>query len=67
VEVEIADKGKGIPPEKQRDLATAKAGVGMRGMQERVRQLGGTFKITSNGKGTCVAVVFPIAQHVAVA
>ena len=67
VELEIVDKGKGIPPEKQRELATAKAGVGMRGMQERVRQLGGTFKITSNGKGTSVAVVFPIAQPVAVA
>jgi PAS domain S-box-containing protein len=65
VKLEIADQGKGIPPEKQRELATAKAGVGMRGMQERVRQLGGTFKITSNGKGTCVAVVFPIAHPVA--
>ena len=67
VELEIVDKGKGIPPEKQRELATAKAGVGMRGMQERVRQLGGTFTITSNGKGTSVAVVFPLAHPVAVA
>jgi signal transduction histidine kinase len=29
-------------------------------MRERVRELGGTFKIDSNGDGTCVRVHLPI-------
>lgn len=40
--VKIEDKGKGIPPEKREKLAAAGApGVGLRGMRERLRQLGG--------------------------
>lgn len=31
----IIDRGKGIDPEKQRLMATAKAGVGLRGREER--------------------------------
>ena len=59
--VEIADKGKGIPPEKQEHLSSAGApGVGIRGMRERVRQLGGTLEINSNGTGTVVIVKLPV-------
>ncbi|MFZ0808623.1 MAG: DUF4118 domain-containing protein, partial [Candidatus Sulfotelmatobacter sp.] len=40
VRVEIHDTGKGIPLEKQEDLSTsAKLGVGVRGMRERLTQL----------------------------
>ena len=61
--VEIEDKGKGIPPEKQQQMATAGApGVGIRGMRERLRQLGGTLEINSNGSGTVVTVWLPIAE-----
>lgn len=67
VELEISDKGKGISAERQRELTTAKSGVGVRGMQERVRQVGGALTVTSNGNGTCVAATLPIAHSVAVA
>jgi len=63
VSVEIADKGKGIPPEKQQEMATAGApGVGIRGMRERLRQLGGTLDIDSNGTGTVVTASLPITE-----
>src|SRR5258708_17661110 len=47
--VEVEDAGKGIPPEKE---AAPHAGVGLRGMRERLRRLGGTLQIQSNGAGT---------------
>jgi signal transduction histidine kinase len=63
VQVEIEDKGKGIPPEKQYQMASAGApGVGIRGMRERLRQLGGSLDINSNGTGTVVTVWLPIAE-----
>ncbi|HEY6372033.1 MAG TPA: sensor histidine kinase [Candidatus Sulfotelmatobacter sp.] len=59
--VEIADNGKGIPAEKKQQLAsTGTPGVGIRGMRERLRQLGGTLEINSNGYGTVVTVRLPI-------
>lgn len=61
--VEIEDKGKGIPPEKQEEIASAGApGVGVRGMRERLRQLGGTIEIDSSATGTVVTVELPTAD-----
>jgi PAS domain S-box-containing protein len=60
VELEVRDAGKGISPERQRQLHTAKSGVGVRGMEERVRQFGGTLKISSSEQGTKVAVHLPL-------
>ncbi|HKU25433.1 MAG TPA: sensor histidine kinase [Candidatus Sulfotelmatobacter sp.] len=72
VEVEIADKGNGMTPEKLQELAaTGTPGVGIRGMRERLRQLGGTLEIESSKSGTVVTVklpverVSPVALHVA--
>jgi len=68
VRIEVRDKGKGIPPEKLSEIAVSHTpGVGIRGMQERVRQLGGTLKITSDGadKGTLVVALFPSAAPTA--
>jgi signal transduction histidine kinase len=64
VMVEIADKGKGIPPEKREEMSSSSGapGVGIRGMRERLRQLGGTLEIDSNGSGTVIAVRLPIAE-----
>jgi signal transduction histidine kinase len=61
--VEVEDRGKGIPPEKQQEIASAGAsGVGLRGMRERIRQLGGSLEIGSDGKGTVVVARLPIAS-----
>ena len=63
VRVEIEDAGKGIPLEKQIALqSSAQSGVGVRGMRERLRRLGGTLQIHSNGKGTRVIAVLPITH-----
>ncbi len=60
VTFEVSDQGKGISVEKQKDLTTAKSGVGVRGMEERVRQFGGDLQITSTANGTTVLVTLPI-------
>jgi PAS domain S-box-containing protein len=66
--VEIRDSGAGIPRAKQANLLLS-GGVGLRGMQERIRQLGGTLEIDSNEHGTVVTATLPIArpagEHVA--
>ena len=61
--VEVADKGKGIPPEKRKEMSSSGLpGVGIRGMRERLRQLGGTLEIDSNGAGTVITVRLPISE-----
>ena len=58
--LEIKDSGKGIPPnvlEASRE-ALGTMGVGLRGMSERVRHLGGTFTLLSEG-GTTVSASLP--------
>jgi len=62
IRLEVVDEGKGIPVEKQADLLSCGTpGVGIRGMRERLRQLGGTLEITCNGigKGPKVIAKFP--------
>ena len=65
VRVKAEDRGKGIPRERKSNTElSGREGVGIRGMRERVRQLGGTLEITSpeDGKGTTVIARFPVAQ-----
>ena len=65
VRVEVQDKGKGIPREKRSELELrGKAGVGIRGMRERLRQLGGTLEIKPgrNGPGTVVVAQLPTSN-----
>jgi two-component system NarL family sensor kinase len=59
--VQVRDEGKGIPLEKQRELsASGRTGVGFRGMRERIRQLGGSLEIQSDGTGTAVTAMLPL-------
>ncbi len=61
--VEVEDHGKGIPPEKLEEMASAGTpGVGIRGMRERLRQLGGNLKIESGESGTVVTVRLPLLE-----
>jgi len=61
VRVLVEDKGKGIPPEKRAQIASSGTpGVGVRGMRERLRQLGGDMEIHSeSGRGTKITVQLP--------
>jgi len=63
VSLEIEDKGHGITPEKKSVLLrSGPLGVGLRGMRERVLQLGGTLHIDSENGGTTIRAMFPIAK-----
>jgi PAS domain S-box-containing protein len=61
VRLEVRDAGKGIPAEAQTGLSSGKlSGVGLRGMHERLRQMGGHLDIESNSSGTLVIATLPI-------
>ncbi|MGA9473048.1 MAG: ATP-binding protein [Terriglobales bacterium] len=60
--IQVQDHGKGIPLEKQRALIeSGLGGVGFAGMRERLRQLGGTLEIRSEGRGTLVGATLRVA------
>jgi two-component system, NarL family, sensor kinase len=58
LELAIADNGIGIPS--RRELAT-NGGVGVQGMQFRVEQLGGRFRIAKLKHGTKISASVPLA------
>jgi signal transduction histidine kinase len=61
--VEVEDQGKGIPSDKMKEMASVGTpGVGIRGMRERLRQLGGSLEIKSSEKGTLVVVRLPVRE-----
>ena len=62
--VEVSDQGKGIPSERLAEIRSGGGGVGIRGMQERLRRLGGTMTIESDGSGTRVVASVPIPKEV---
>jgi len=59
VSLDICDEGKGITLDKLSRLQSHSSGVGMRGMNERVRQFGGEMKVESNDNGTKISFVLP--------
>ena len=63
VTCEVKDEGKGISPEELSTLAlSGRIGVGLSGMRERVRQLGGSLKIDSNGHGATIIATLPFSS-----
>jgi PAS domain S-box-containing protein len=63
VRIEVEDKGRGIPSEKRKAMDSGgDLGVGIRGMRERIRQLGGNLEIVSNGEGTVVVATLPVVD-----
>lgn len=61
VVVEVSDQGTGISTEKLATMAGgATPGVGLRGMRERMRQLGGDLEVTSGSNGTVVIARLPV-------
>lgn len=62
IDVQVLDSGKGIPKDKQTELAgSGRGGVGFSGMRERLRQLGGTLEIQSDENGTVVRAILNVA------
>jgi signal transduction histidine kinase len=62
--LEIEDDGHGMSVEElQRAAGAASLGVGIAGMRERVRQLHGTFNISSSPRGTRVSVSLPTHEE----
>jgi len=61
--LEVRDQGKGIAAENRfsRNSGT-NHGVGLSGMRERVRELGGTLDIRSTGEGTIVTAALPVTS-----
>lgn len=71
--LEIADEGRGIAREPNGHAVTGRKtergivsaiGVGLPGMRERVRQLGGRLDIRSSAQGTTVRVTVPLDEDV---
>jgi PAS domain S-box-containing protein len=61
VDLQIEDKGHGIPDGVlgQEQQATVRLGVGIAGMRERLKQLGGRLEIVSSPRGTKVSATVP--------
>ena len=61
ISIEIRDHGRGMPPQVLAQVEDgAKLGVGLAGMRERVRELGGEFSVTSGEQGTTVRATVPL-------
>jgi signal transduction histidine kinase len=63
VKLSIKDSGRGMSPRTlERFHHDALSGVGLAGMRERIRELGGQLEIESGSAGTLVQVTLPISQ-----
>jgi len=57
--LEIRDSGCGMP---EPSNGVRPTGVGLRGMEERLRQLDGTLKIDSDANGTTIVAMLPVSE-----
>lgn len=62
IQFDISDAGCGIAPDNmlESDAPMAGVGVGIAGMRERLRQLGGTLEIETDTEGTRVSARLPL-------
>lgn len=58
--VKVRDYGKGIAPRIANMESSAQLGVGITGMRERLRQLGGELSVTRAEPGTLVEARIPL-------
>ena len=64
--LEVRDQGKGLKTqnfEKSGEDWVGALGVGLRGMTERIRQVGGSLDIVSAADGTTIAATVPIPER----
>ncbi|MGH9716173.1 MAG: sensor histidine kinase [Candidatus Acidiferrales bacterium] len=58
----VRDHGKGMPSELVEQLNQGHGGgVGLRGMRERILEFRGNFKVESDGNGTSILAILPMA------
>jgi signal transduction histidine kinase len=62
VQLEIEDEGRGLSAVAPRQAAESKAplGVGLAGMRERMRQLGGSLRVEFRSSGTLIQATLPM-------
>jgi signal transduction histidine kinase len=58
----ITDNGHGMPAEVLREVGKGQGGVGLMGMYERVKKLGGTIRIDSGDHGTTIKAELPFME-----
>jgi signal transduction histidine kinase len=59
--LEVQDEGRGMSAEELSEISSGAAlGVGLRGMRERIKDLGGEMEILSSGRGTTVKAIIAI-------
>jgi signal transduction histidine kinase len=64
--VQVCDEGRGIPLEDRISMSLGtNQGVGLSGMRERVRELGGTLEVLSDENGTTVTAALPLVNAIA--
>jgi signal transduction histidine kinase len=62
IRLEVQDSGKGIDHATIKKLASGESvGVGMRGMQERIKLLRGCMTVDSDKSGTSISITLPTA------
>jgi PAS domain S-box-containing protein len=66
IQLSVADQGKGIPGHLVRsgEVVLSHMGVGIRGMVERMKQLGGWLRVDSGPDGTRVEAALPLRKAV---
>ena len=66
VVLEVRDFGKGMPPQLLDSFKTKgiSLGVGLAGMRERVRELGGQLNVQAKSPGTLLTIVLPLKENV---
>jgi signal transduction histidine kinase len=65
--IKVCDDGKGIP-DSVADFEGGKIGIGIAGMRQRVKELGGELRLRNSNPGTLLEAVIPIksgAPHLA--
>jgi len=64
VHLHVSDFGRGVPPDALDAIGEgASLGVGIAGMRERARQLGGQLKVASSDHGTTIIANLPLRER----
>jgi PAS domain S-box-containing protein len=65
ITLEVSDQGKGLPVDVRTAFGPVRPGVGIQGMYERMRQLGGKLEVLSDGGGTIIRASLPLENAAA--